>query len=234
MGYGAPPPPYGALPPPLPPPDVPPYGGTPPPYAPPGRERRLFAFIIDAVLISIVTFILLLPLNFMLVLLQMGQARNAFDPSFEFFAFGTVTMIQSLVTMAVWFLYFSVLERRDGQTPGKRVLHVRVLSNNGTPAAPHQIVRRGLVHALYAAPLLLGLLLLIIELIKLFGPSGRTIADEWSGTTVVDATPELGMMPPPYGMASPYGAPPPSYAPPPQAYGTPPPPYGPSHGPPPY
>ena len=69
----------------------------------------------------------------------------------------------------------------DGQTPGKRWLHLRVLSTDGTPAAKGQILLRNVLRVIDFLPLgyLLGVVTIFIS------PNGVRLGDLVAGTVIV-------------------------------------------------
>lgn len=78
--------------------------------------------------------------------------------------------------------------RHNGQTLGKRFMHLRVVSDDGLPLRLEQVVIRNLTRAADSAPALYAL----GGLIALLEPKGRRLGDLAAGTLVVrDAPVEL-------------------------------------------
>jgi uncharacterized RDD family membrane protein YckC len=99
-----------------------------------------------------------------------------------------------LVLFATFWLYPIVFELlRDGQTPGKRVVGLRVIHANGTPVGALASIVRNLLRTvdmlpmLYATGVVAGLL----------DRRGRRLGDMVAGTLVVHATPPPPALPMP-------------------------------------
>jgi uncharacterized membrane protein SpoIIM required for sporulation/uncharacterized RDD family membrane protein YckC len=100
---------------------------------------------------------------------------------------------------AVWtgyFIFFEGLHR--GQTPGKRIVGIRVLMDTGHPVTPSAAAVRNLLRLadLLPPPYFLGAVLVA------FHPRGKRLGDLFAGTIVVrdhpgDTVPERGHTPPP-------------------------------------
>ncbi len=226
QGYGAPAPGYGA---------PPPYYGAPVTLAPPGMPgppsidpaKRIIAFIIDAVIIWIPSWIV-------------ATIASIFFYR-EWVVYDSQKLIASLCAMVLWFLYITSMEGQDGRTIGKKVMSVQIVRVvDRQPIGRAEATVRAGYHALYALPFYLNILVLLIDLIKVAGVARRTMGDERAGTMAIETLPTIdpmppmygapppgyGASPPPYGAPPQYGAVPPAYGAPPQ-YGAPPPAYGP-------
>ncbi|MFW5748563.1 MAG: RDD family protein [Chloroflexota bacterium] len=128
-----------------------PYPARQQPTVPSGMQRfeladaitRTVAFVIDNVIIGFVGYIVLLlltalnpppdPANFVL--------QVDYDAAFaewSFFALGIILVIQT-----VYHVYF--LSQRNGQTPGKAMMGIRVIKADGTPlTVTDALIRNGL------------------------------------------------------------------------------------------
>jgi uncharacterized RDD family membrane protein YckC len=88
-----------------------------------------------------------------------------------------------LLFLGLQFAYFFGFEVRDGQTIGKRIFHVRVVTLAGAPPKPRQVAWRTVLRLVDSLPLLYASGL--ISLMRT-GPSRRQrIGDVAAGTTVV-------------------------------------------------
>ena len=101
---------------------------------PPARDdaevwQRVVARLVDHVGIAVVLMVLLVPLGFGAAFL--GGAAG--------FLAGVVSAV---VSATATLGYFALLESRDGQTIGKRLLGVRVVDDAGRPPTPAAAVRR--------------------------------------------------------------------------------------------
>ena len=133
-------------------------GAGPSPSVPTGPQfdnRRLLAGIID----------LMVPLGFALA------ARAA----------GLSLTLGVLVVALGWGLYYCfALESSGGQTLGKRVMKLRVVSADGSPATDAQIAKRTLVRILEWN--VIGLIVMLVS-----GERRQRLGDMVAGTVVTDA-----------------------------------------------
>lgn len=104
------------------------------------------------------------------------------------------SVLGALVLLALFFFvfgYYAVLELLwDGQTVGKRALHLRVLRDNGTPADAASVLARTVVRLVDFLPVgyLVGLVTMIVD------GRARRLGDIVGGTVVVrerDSAPTL-------------------------------------------
>jgi uncharacterized RDD family membrane protein YckC len=94
------------------------YTGTPTPYQ--GVAIRFVAILIDYFIITIVAGLLVLPF------FAAAVAVTAVSGNVSNIAWGSV-VIASLISIVIWFLYFTLLEGRYGQTIGKMALNIKVV-----------------------------------------------------------------------------------------------------------
>ena len=92
---------------------------------------RLLAYIIDLVIVSFILFVLAV-----IVLLPFGLAVGLFFPLANFGFMGLLPSLalalQGFVAL-VYLAYFTLTEAAFGETPGKALLGLRVVSTDGTP-----------------------------------------------------------------------------------------------------
>ena len=101
------------------------YTGTPTPYQ--GVAIRFVALLIDYIIIGIIAGLLVLPF------LAAAVAATAVSSNVSTIAWGSVAMA-SLIGLAIWFLYFTLLEGHYGQTIGKMALNIKVVrESDGMP-----------------------------------------------------------------------------------------------------
>ena len=94
------------------------YTGAPTPYQ--GVAIRFVAILIDYFIITIIAVLLVLPF------LAAAVAVTAVSENVSNIAWGSVA-IASLMGIAIWFLYFTLLEGHYGQTIGKMALNIKVV-----------------------------------------------------------------------------------------------------------
>ena len=101
------------------------YTGTPTPYQ--GVAIRFVAILIDYLIIGVISGILATPP------LLAAIAANVTNGNVSAVSSGPIIVL-SVVGLVVWFLYFTLLEGRYGQTVGKMALSIKVVREaNGAP-----------------------------------------------------------------------------------------------------
>jgi uncharacterized RDD family membrane protein YckC len=101
------------------------YTGTPTPYI--GAAIRFVAILIDYLIIWVISAILTIPLFVAAI------AVNVTSSTVSAVSFGPIVAL-SVVGLIVWFLYFTLLEGRYGQTIGKMALGIKVVREaDGAP-----------------------------------------------------------------------------------------------------
>ena len=101
------------------------YTGTPTPYQ--GVAIRFVAILIDYLIVAVISGILAIPL------LAAAIAVNVTNGNVSAVSFGPIVAV-SVVGLVVWFLYFTLLEGRYGQTVGKMALSIKVVREaDGAP-----------------------------------------------------------------------------------------------------
>ncbi|MGW1812669.1 RDD family protein [Streptomyces sp. NPDC002125] len=141
--------PYDSAPPPPPPPGRDPYGGGPyggadplagmPPLAQPGK--RILARLIDFLIISIPLYLISLPFG--------GAVDVTSDDGNDDFgnAVGNTysghQLVWSLIGLVIYVAYDTYFTHKDGRTPGKRLLKMRVamLNDGSVPDTSSSLMR---------------------------------------------------------------------------------------------
>ncbi|MGA8069963.1 MAG: RDD family protein [Halobacteriota archaeon] len=101
------------------------YTGTPTPYI--GVAIRFVATIIDAIIIVVIVGILTIPF------LVATIAVNVANGNVSAISSGPIVAL-TVLGLVVWFLYFTLLEGRYGQTVGKMALSIKVVREaDGAP-----------------------------------------------------------------------------------------------------
>ena len=101
------------------------YTGAPTPYQ--GVAIRFVAILIDYLIIGVISGILAIPL------LVAAIAVNVTNGNVSAVSLGPIVAL-SVVGLVVWFLYFTLLEGRYGQTVGKMALSIKVVRDaDGAP-----------------------------------------------------------------------------------------------------
>ena|SRR5437868_14738127 len=137
-----------------------------------GRWRRLFAGLLDGFIVSAVT-----------ASLTWSNWQYVWDGDGGFWE--RYPYQSTFVAAAIAFLYYWLFQAYwYGQTPGKRLFHLRVIQENGRPATPGQIAIRQFVEILLASLCFFGLVDLAWIL---FDPRKQALHDKVARTLVVDA-----------------------------------------------
>jgi uncharacterized RDD family membrane protein YckC len=101
------------------------YTGAPTPYQ--GVAIRFVAILIDYIIIGITVGIIALPFG----VAAIAATVNAGDMSA--LSWGSIALV-FLIGLVIWFLYFTLLEGRYGQTIGKMALNIKVVrEEDGMP-----------------------------------------------------------------------------------------------------
>lgn len=186
--------PYGSAPPPPPPPPNDPYGGGGgfgppdplagmPPLAEPGK--RILARLIDLLIVSVPLYLFSLPWGGAVVTSgNDGDGFGAFGNSYSGHQF-----LWSLIGLVVYVAYDTYFTQKDGRTPGKRLLKLRVamLNDGRVPDAGSALMRAVVLWlpALLCCPCLWWL----INIVLMFTdkPYRQGLQDKAAKTVVVAA-----------------------------------------------
>ena len=139
-----------------------------PPYA--GLVTRLIAFGVDAAIINLVAVAVAALVGLALSIVSMPSWLTAF------------AVAVGAVAYAVWVAgYFIVFWTTTGQTPGDRLLGIRVRAATGERLRPRRALLRFVSLMLAALPLFAGFLMILIDARR------RGLHDWIARTVVVDA-----------------------------------------------
>ncbi len=144
-----------------------------------GRAVRLGAFFVD----GIVAFVMIY-LPALIVLVATGAADAAFDPSATTINVNVVGVagLLCLCGFIAWIWITVLLVARNGQTIGKRLLDIKVVRSDGSPASLGRIFwLRNFVNGLLGVIPLYGL----VDLLLIFGVRQQCIHDLLADTIVV-------------------------------------------------
>jgi uncharacterized RDD family membrane protein YckC len=149
-----------------------------------GLVTRGIAFAIDATLINVVAIVVAGGVVLVLSVLSVPDRLDA-----------VLIAIGGTLFVAWTVAYFVVFWSTNGQTPGSRLMRIRVCrADDGSVIAPRRALLRLVCLTLAAIPLLLGFLPI------LFDPRRRGVHDMLAGTLVVEALelrrPDPGTWPP--------------------------------------
>jgi uncharacterized RDD family membrane protein YckC len=136
-----------------------------------GLATRVVSFVVDAALINLVALIAGIGASLILSLLHLPGPLKA-----VLAAIGGVVYI-------LWSVgYFVVFWSTTGQTPGARVMQIRVVTTFGEPLKPRRALVRCVGVLLAALPLFAGFVLI------LFDAKRRGFQDRFAGTLVIEAS----------------------------------------------
>jgi uncharacterized RDD family membrane protein YckC len=127
---------------------------------------RFLAYLIDSVLIYLAYFVFTVVLGFFLPL-------SIEDPDLL-----NILLIAGQIIFAVYHWYF--LTRQNGQTPGKRIMNIRVVKADGTPISDVDAVLRIFGYLVGQVLLYLGYFWM------LFDAQSQTWQDKMANTYVVE------------------------------------------------
>lgn len=139
-----------------------------------GIGSRFLAALIDTALLVFVQVILFASLLLLTSLTLDAVAESAVA--------GWLLAIAGLISFVFfwgYYIFFEILW--NGQTPGKRVIGLRVIRLDGTPVTPSEVVIRNLVRIIDFLPSAYG-----VGVVTMFiNPSSRRVGDLAAGTIVV-------------------------------------------------
>jgi uncharacterized RDD family membrane protein YckC len=137
----------------------------------------------------------LLQAGFFIVLAIMGtlvgtELGRIFSGTRNWFAAGIV-----FIFFAIQFGYFAVFESLwNGQTPGKRWTHLRVIKDSGRPIAPNEAILRNLLRIIDMLPTLYATGIICVLISK----ENKRVGDYAAGTVVVHEEPITAADSPPW------------------------------------
>jgi uncharacterized RDD family membrane protein YckC len=144
---------------------------TPPPAAPAyeGLVTRAIAFAVDAAIIDLIALVVGVGLGLALSILSISDDLQ------------TLLLACGAAAFAVWSVaYFAIFWSTTGQTPGNRLMHIRVCdADEGTVLSPRRSVLRFGALLLAALPLFAGFLPVLVD------DRRRGLHDMLAGTVVV-------------------------------------------------
>jgi uncharacterized RDD family membrane protein YckC len=135
-----------------------------------GFPIRLAAYLIDAVIVTLGLFVVFLPLS---LIAAFFAERLAFISIL-------ITLFLWLLSMAVPIGYFVLFWGRDGATPGKKILRLRVVRDDGVDPVGYKIAGLRLLGYLAS-----GFILYIGFLMILFTPERKGLHDRIAKTGVI-------------------------------------------------
>jgi uncharacterized RDD family membrane protein YckC len=145
---------------------VPPQAGVP--Y--PGLATRGIAFALDAAALNLVAIVVGVGASLILSLLHLPSVLKA------------ILAAVGAVAYFLWLVgYFVVFWSTTGQTPGARMMQIKVQTPDGGPIKPHRAVVRCAGVLLAALPLFLGFVPI------LYDEQRRAFQDRFAGTVVINA-----------------------------------------------
>ena len=135
-----------------------------------GLATRAIAFTVDAAVIDLVAVVVGIGASLILSLLHIPGDLKA------------VLAVIGGAAFILWSVgYFVVFWSTTGQTPGARLMQIRVQSGDGAPLKPRRALLRCVGVLLAALPLFAGFVRI------LFDPRRRGFQDRLAGTVVVEA-----------------------------------------------
>lgn len=158
-----------------------------------GIGSRFIAILIDsliqgAVMLAVVLVLLGIGIGFSNILSSTDTSDAA-----AIWAIAIIILAVFLVTNGYFILFESIW---NGQTPGKRLTHIRVIKDNGQPITPIDAVARNLMRIVDQMPAIYGIGVLVAWL----SPQSKRLGDYVAGTVVVHEKP-LDAVTPQWGTA---------------------------------
>jgi uncharacterized RDD family membrane protein YckC len=146
-----------------------------------GRGARLGAFFLDGLVAALMIYV-----PAVIVLAVAGRLDSALDPTaatidVELFAIAGVMCLSGFIA---WAWITALLVARNGQTIGKRMVDIKVVRSDGSPASLGRVFwLRNVVNGLLGVIPLYG----IVDLLCIFGVRRQCIHDLIADTIVIQA-----------------------------------------------
>jgi uncharacterized RDD family membrane protein YckC len=138
-----------------------------------GLVTRAIAFAIDAGIINLIAIVVGVGVGLALSILTISDSLEV------------VLLACGGVAFVIWTVsYFAVFWSTTGQTPGDRLMQIRVCREDGEPVRPRQAVLRFGALVLAALPLFAGFLPVLVD------DRRRGVHDMLAGTVVVGVSAE--------------------------------------------
>lgn len=135
-----------------------------------GFVSRLVAFVIDLAILTIVLIVLGWTINIILDFFGLTPSAASFeapDLTFRDYIRNTIGIILVIsvpfLTFCIWFIYFVGSWALMGQTIGKQLLGLKVVSIDGTPVSLKQGIVRYFGYWISAIPLFAGYLWVLLD-----------------------------------------------------------------------
>ncbi len=145
-------------------------------YASPGS--RIMAVIVDTVILFVIMAILAIPFGLSALLFEsVATPTGAANLFFNMANWGMFFVLNAIV----WLLYFTYFESTTGQTPGKKLMNIKVVREKGRMTVGSALIRTILriIDGMFLY--LLGLVVILVTEKK------QRIGDMAAGTVVVKA-----------------------------------------------
>lgn len=150
-----------------------------------GIGNRILAAIID----TIISYVLVAAVALVLYLIYMGANLAPLSSSARAIVASIAIFVGLIVIFAILFGYYIFFEGRwQGQTPGKKLVNIRVIEQNGQPVSWAAVCIRNLIRTLDFGVVLIGLLSMIVD------KTERRFGDLAAGTLVIrERMPDLAL-----------------------------------------
>jgi uncharacterized RDD family membrane protein YckC len=162
-----------------------------------GIGNRFIAALVDSLLMGVSLLLLNIAILVGMGLLSAANGgTNGGTGDLSDWVEGLLIALYALVNFALFWGYYTLFEILwNGQTPGKRLVRIRVLRTDGTPAHVSEIVIRNLVRIVDFLPVAYGFGLVTM----FFNRQARRLGDFAAGTLVIkeQATVALASLQPP-------------------------------------
>jgi uncharacterized RDD family membrane protein YckC len=126
-----------------------------------GLGNRILACLIDTVLTYVGVLLLALPALLYPKLIEfVGPPYTEYKPILDF-VFLSLVVVGSFLIVFLYFIVFEIFWQ--GQTPGKKIMGIRVVDSLGQPVATSSVWIRNLLRPIDEGPFLVGLLVMLVD-----------------------------------------------------------------------
>jgi uncharacterized RDD family membrane protein YckC len=149
---------------------------------PAGLGKRFGAVLVDGVLISVFSGILMMVLTQVLLSGIAAGGQGASEGLMGSLLGGTAVLLL-LAPMIVFFLYYVILEAHMSSTPGKKVLGMKIVSDDGGDISGVQSLIRNVLRYvdIFPSAYIVGVIAILVS------DENKRIGDMVAGTQVVKA-----------------------------------------------
>ena len=141
--------------------------------------KRSLALILDIILLEFLGAFVTFPIQKIMHIAPNEILQDLLQGSGDLRQIFLFLMIYSLILLLLWGAYFAIFWGYTGQTPGKKIIGIKVVMEDGSPLTPKTAFNRFVGYSVSASAFFLGFLW------ALFDAKGQTWHDKMANTIVI-------------------------------------------------